>query len=48
MYSRPDLSVVADPNGMAIQKRATTIDETIVADADVPSAVTTETRLDLR
>jgi hypothetical protein len=33
---------------MTIQKGRTAIDETVVADVDVPSAVATETGLDLR
>jgi hypothetical protein len=39
---RPDLSVAADANGIAVQEDATVIDETIAPDVDVPSLVATE------
>jgi hypothetical protein len=45
---RPDLGVIADANGIAIQEDATVIDETPVPNVDVPPVVATERRLDLR
>ena len=40
--SRADLSVVADPNGIAVEEDATVINEAIAANVDIPSVVATE------
>ena len=39
---RSDLSVIADANEIAVQKDATVIDETPLANVDVASVVATE------
>lgn len=44
---RPDLSVVADANGIAVQEDTSVIDENVAADVNVPSVVAAERRLDL-
>lgn len=47
MHSRPDLSVIANFNEIAVQEHAPVVDEPIAANADVPAVVTTEGRLEL-